>query len=190
MICPICVKNDTHRYACGDCIATTHRRLRELYAKWLATPTMLDPTRGTTGRRSPGYGSRPPARDDVLVMLDHRTHAEQLSPDDEDTALWSLLGTLHGLAQFVPGHAGQLSPRHVTMSGEVGYLLGRLAWCATQQWVADIAENVLHLHNQARAIVNDDPPAHSALVERKGARGGVPRASTRSGRQPRRWCTV
>lgn len=80
MICLVCLKNDTHRYACGDCSETARRRLRELelFAERLAIPAMLEPTRGTTGRRSPGYGSRSPARDDVLVMLDHRSHAERL----------------------------------------------------------------------------------------------------------------
>lgn len=176
MICHVCHRNDTHRYSCGDCTATTRRRLRELelYAEWLATPTMLAPTRGTTGRRSPGYGSRPPARDDALVMLDPRSTGEDIGGmDDEDAPLWSLLGTLHGLAHFVRAHCSDSGPRRVTVSGEVGYLLGRLDWCATQRWAAEVAEDVRQLHAQARSLVGDQPPEPVGTCLEAGCDGDV-----------------
>lgn len=58
---------------------------------------MPAPTRGTTGRRSPGYGSSPPARDEVLVVLDRRSIAEDIvGMDDEERPAAVLLDTLHG----------------------------------------------------------------------------------------------
>jgi hypothetical protein len=160
MICLVCLRNDAHRYSCDDCTNTTRRRLREieLYAQWLATPAMLEPTRGTTGRRSPGYSSRPPARDDVLVMLDHRSRTEPTGPDDEDTPAWSILGTLYAVATYVRGHAHDHAPRRLTLASELGYLLGRLDWCATQPWADVVLADVRQLHAQARAAAGDRPP--------------------------------
>lgn len=175
MICLVCQRSDTHRYSCDTCTETTRRRLRELelYAAWLATPTMLEPTRGTTGRRSPGYGSRPPARDDVLVMLDHRSRTEPTGPDDEDTPVWSILGTLYAVATFVRGHVGDSVPRRLTLAGELGYLLGRLDWCATQPWVDVIAADVRQLHAQARAVAGDRPPERLGTCTEQGCSGAV-----------------
>lgn len=36
MICLVCLRSDTHRYACDTCTGATRRRLRELelYAEW------------------------------------------------------------------------------------------------------------------------------------------------------------
>ena len=164
MTCLVCTRRDPAPayYACTQCIDRTRGHLRELelYAAWL--PMFTGPTGGTgTGRRTPGYGSRPPADLGVLVMLDHRSNGLVLGEDDDDSPLWSLLGTVHGCAQFVRRHATGYNPiptRNVTLVREIGYLLGRLDWCAHQPWIADLADDLARLHAQARALTRDAPP--------------------------------
>lgn len=78
----------------------------------------------------------------------------------------------------LPGHrpggpACHSRLRQVTISGELGYLLGRLDWCATQQWVADLAEDVSQLHAQARAMAGDQPPAPIGRYRAEGCHGVV-----------------
>lgn len=167
MKCLLC-KEDAHRHTCDTCLATMRRHLRwlELYTQWLHTTTMLEPTRGTTGRHQPGYGSRAPLRLEAIVMLDHRSRTDPV-PVDEDRGLgldneldpaWSILGTLTGLALAVARHAGHTrNPRDATVSSEIGYLLGSLEWCAGQPWIDDLAADIAALHAQARALVHDVP---------------------------------
>lgn len=162
--CLCCKARDTgghNRHACHHCTNHTRRQLREteLYTTWLHHTALLEPTRGTTGRRQPGYHSTPAARLEVLVMLDHRSGNQPLGEDDDDTPLWSILGTLAGLAQTVAQHADQTrNLRQATVSSEIGYLLGRLDWAAHQPWIVDLAADIASLHAQARQLAHDVPP--------------------------------
>lgn len=168
MTCLVC-KADSHRHACDPCITQTRRWLRELelYTTWLHMPTMLAPHRGTTGRRQPGYGSRPPARIEALVVLDRRSHTNPiplnqalgLGLDNDDNPAWPILGTLHGLAQYIRATLDQSPPRTVTVTGELGYLLAHIDWCAQQPWVADVIADIHDLHTQARNLAYDRPEA-------------------------------
>lgn len=167
MKCLIC-KQDSHRAACDQCVQTIRRHLRwiELYNQWLHTTTMLEPVRGTTGRRQPGYQSRPPARLEALVMLDRRSRTDPteldedrgIGLDDDTDPAWSILGTLAGLAQRVAEHAGHTrSITGATVAREIGYLLGQLEWTAGQPWITDLAADIHQLHNQARNLCHDRP---------------------------------
>lgn len=168
MNCLVC-KQDSHRHACNQCITQTRRWLRELelYTTWLHMPAMLAPHRGTTGRRQPGYGSRPPARIEALVVLDRRSHTNPiplnttlgLGLDNEDNPLWPILGTLHGLATFIRQTADHSKPRQVTVAGELGYLLAHIDWCANQPWIDDVIADIHDLHTQARGLAYDRPEA-------------------------------
>lgn len=167
MNCLVC-KHDSHRHACNPCITQTRRWLRELelYAAWLPLPLMLTPIRGDTGRRYPGYKSRSPARDDVIVMLDRRSRTDP-TPIDEDRGIgldndpaptWSILGALHGIATYIRQTADHSPPRHVTITGEIGYLLAHIDWAAGFAWVDGVIADIRNLHSQARNRVHDTPP--------------------------------
>lgn len=165
--CGIC-RGDAHRHACDGCVNDIRRRLREIemFAAWLATPTMLSPIRGAAGRRSPGFGSTPPIRLSAVVMNDPRSRTEPPPVDeargigiDEDTGVWPILGTLRILADHIREAQGHTSPTQRTLTSEIGYLLGHVDWAANHPGVVEFAAQVRRLHNQARAVSHDTPPA-------------------------------
>jgi hypothetical protein len=156
--CLICPEDAGHRYACHKCVNRMRRQLRELDDYAVIMAATLGPLRGGPSRRSPGYGSRSPARIEVLVMLDHRSRTDQRSPDDEETPTWSILGTLAGLAEYIRGHFGEPEPRAITITGTVAYLLSRVDKCAMERWVPEIAADITDLHTQVRAAAHDQPP--------------------------------
>jgi hypothetical protein len=164
--CLVC-RGDSHRHACDGCVNDIRRRLREieLHAAWLGTATMLAPIRGGLGRRSPGFGSRPPIRLTALVMTDSRSKTEPPPVDedrgigvDEDNGVWPILGTLRVLAGHIRAVREHPAPVKVTISTEIGYLLGAVDWAANHPGVAEIAAQIRHLHTQARAVAHDTPP--------------------------------
>jgi hypothetical protein len=167
MKCSIC-RADTHRYACDDCCTDIRRRLREVeaYAEWLASPTMLLPSRGGDGgRRAPGFGSRPPIRIDAVLMNDRRSRTEPPPVDeargigvDEDSGPWPILGTLRVIAGHIREARGHPLPASVTLASEVVYVLQQVDWAAGQPGIAELAKQIRQLHTQVRAVAQDAPP--------------------------------
>lgn len=169
MKCAICRHNETHRHACDPCLTDTRRRLRELelYAWWLTLPAMLEPTRGTTGRRTPGYGSRPPLRLDALAMTDPRSSTEPppfdvargIGLDEDQDSTWPIVGTLHTLANHLREHCGDRPTQasEATLYGEIGYILGHLDAVADDPGIVEFVGYVRRLHAQARAAAGDLP---------------------------------
>lgn len=186
-VCLCCEQNDAGRlYACDPCIDTIRRRLRELeqYVLILSITTM--PLRTETSRRAPGYGSRSPARDDVIVALDHRSRAGGEGPDDEDQPTRSLVGGIAALAAFVRDEQQLPPPRGgPLLSRDVGYLLGHIVWCAGRDWIDELADDVHQLHAQARRLAGDAPPGPLGACIAVGCDGFVYAASirTRDGRE-------
>lgn len=170
MACLVC-ERQSHRHACERCTATsrTHLRHVELYLAWLGCSALMAPGRGGQyGRLAPGYGSRSPGRgDDVLVLLDPRSSANALGPDDEDSPGWSALGTLRGMADHVRRYRDEapLGTAPVQVWRELGYLLGTLEWCAMQPWVPDLLADVRELHGQVRALAGDAPRSLGSCLE-------------------------
>lgn len=168
MKCTVCRKAETHRHACDTCLTDTRRRLRELelYAAWLTTTDLLSPTRGAGGRGSPGYASRPPIRLDAVALTDPRSatnpppldEARGVGLAEDAEPIWPILGTLNGLANYVRRQLGHASATFVTLSGEVGYLLGHLDRAAYEPWIDDVIADIRDLHGQARATAHDQPP--------------------------------
>lgn len=167
MKCLVCTQTDSIRYACTPCTGRIRTWLRwtELYTTWLTLPGMLEPHRGQTGRRSPGYGSRPPARLEAIVMLDKRSTQGTGEDDHEQDAHWSILGTLHGLANHVRHLADHSPPRHVTLAGEIGYLLAHIDWATHHPWIADLAADIHELHDQARNQCKDRPESCGTCIQ-------------------------
>lgn len=164
--CGIC-RGQAHRHACDGCVNDIRRRLREIevFAAWLATPTMLAPIRGAASRRAPGYGSRPPIRLTALAMTDARSKIEPPPVDeargigiDEDPDTWPILGTLRVLAGHIRTVREHPVPAKATISTEIGYLITQVDWAAGQAGVAELAAQIRHLHTQARAVAHDTPP--------------------------------
>lgn len=151
---------DLGRYTCADCAATMLRWLGEI-EDYTATLNSA-PSRGGdgSGRRSPGHGSRPPARLDIIAALDPRSVPHAIGPDDVDGDVRSILGTLTGITGWVADERRRLDEppepsRAPTIAGEVRYLLGRIDWCTRQVWIDDLADDLRQLHRQVVALAGD-----------------------------------
>lgn len=157
--CLICEKDHAgYRYACHRCETGLQRKLRHLdvYSTWLITP---QPYRGgDAGRRSPGYGSRSPARDDVIAAMDIRSDGEMHGPDDVPTPIISIPGGVRYLATWATQRDDSHDTVPKTITGSIAYLLGRVPHIALTRDVAWFADRVTILHNQARALAHDQPP--------------------------------
>lgn len=156
--CLLCDKRDAgHRYACHRCEQGLQRKLRHLetYATWFLT---AEPYRGAGGRGAPGYGSRSPARDDVIAAMDIRSDGEVYGPDDSPTPIISIPGGLRYLATWVSqlDDTTESVPKDIT--GCVAYLLGRVPHMAMLKEIERFQQQVNILYTQARALAHDRPP--------------------------------
>lgn len=174
MKCLVCLKVDSGAlYECGACQLAMVRKLREIEEYTVYVAAFTAPTRGSTGRGSPGYRSTPPVNLDKLVALDRRSRpamtdedGEPLTSRPDDTGTWtrSILGTLIGLVEWIREERDE--PRSLiaarTITGECGYLRGITGWARGQQWVDTLAEDITSLHRQVRALAHDRPPGPMA----------------------------
>src|SRR5690606_4588057 len=116
-----------------------------------------------SGRRSPGYGSRPPARLDVIAALDPRSVGHAIGPADMDGATRSILGTVRRLWAWVHTELRRLDaahhapPRDLTITRGTGSLRRYIDWCTTQPWVDDLADDLHELHAQVRQLAGESP---------------------------------
>lgn len=146
MKCLICTKTETQGvYACRDCVNRLTRVLRELEAYIDFLPYAIHPIRGVTGRMSPGYGSKAPARVDVLAALDPG------ATSDEEADVRSLPGGVAGIALSIAEARGEAS------DGSYSYIRSSLWWCAEQDWVDELASDLFDLHRIARQLAGDQP---------------------------------
>lgn len=178
---------------CPDCVNALDRIVREIGDYWTDLKDMTEPPRGNTGRMQPGYGSRSPAADDVLVALDPRSRPGDVDEDGEailrrpdDTKDWirSIPGALDGIADWVFTERADWHPPLVLphLADPVGYIRRQLRWCAQQPWIGDVADDLTEVHGQARSLAHDHPqgPLAACLVvgcEGKVFEGGPGRAA-------------
>lgn len=152
-------------YCCGQCAETMRRWLREI-EDYSAATTAAPGRGGDGGRRSPGYGSRPPARLDVMAARDPRTVPHPVGSDDIDGDVRSTLSTLDSLARWIAEEAGDLRPTHApTIASEARYLRSRIDWCRGQQWIDELAADIAELHRQCRRLAGDPPPTPVAQCQ-------------------------
>ncbi len=165
MTCLIC--HDTHsvRYGCDGCIDVMRRRLRDIETYAAMLPHLMQPLRGIAARRAPGYSSTPPVRIDALVALDPRSRPgasvdRDWDPEiDDDHAMPSILGALHSMARWIREEQELPEPsRAPTIAREIGYLLGAITWCARDQWITELFDEIHDLHGHFRRLVKDAPP--------------------------------
>ncbi|WP_158102940.1 hypothetical protein [Lentzea kentuckyensis] len=70
----------------------------------------------------------------------------------------SMLGTIHGINEGLRAELGIPARPPRELAKEIGWLLGQIDWCATQPWIADVADNIRELHSQTRRLSRDAPP--------------------------------
>ncbi len=174
LLCVLCAARDREQQSapghntCLRCRDHLTQLLREIVEYTAA----LNPTPGVggSGRRAPGFGSRPPANLHIIAALDKRTVPYALpakdAPEDLPSDVWSILGTLYGLTRFVRKERGLLIPLEPpTVTGEVRFLVDWMDWCTAQPWIEDVAEDIRELHRQVRAsaLMAPDKPVGSCL---------------------------
>jgi len=134
-------------FCCPDCVTRLTRALRELEAYAAYLPYACYPIRGTTGRMKPGYASQAPLRLDVVAFL-KRTELAPVEHDD----VRSLPSTLDSLADAIA------EAREEQRGGDpYAYIRSNLRWCATQDWVDELATDLLELHRTAQQFAQDRP---------------------------------
>ncbi len=155
-----CLRDARHRYACEHCRERMRRELREIDTYHAIIKATKDSgRRGLSERRAPGFTSQVPGRTDAIVADDIRSRSTGDGPDDEDGAVRSLLGTLHGIARWVRAEQDVSEPLgYLDVSREIGWLLPQIEWCSTQQWAGELAADIHELHHEARRIAGDSPP--------------------------------
>ncbi|SDZ55330.1 hypothetical protein SAMN05216215_109720 [Saccharopolyspora shandongensis] len=148
------------RYTCEPCAERMRRWLREI-DDYAATLTTAPGRGGDGGRRSPGYGSRPPANLDVIAALDPRSVAHVIGPDDTDDATRSIIGTVNRLCGWVHSELRRLDadhhapPRELTITRGTGWLRGYIDWCTRQVWADDLADDLRELHAQVQRLAGN-----------------------------------
>lgn len=183
--CLICDARDAgHRYACDRDIRTIQKRLREIdtYAALLAVS--VGRSRGAGGRGAPGYSSRSPANDDVIVARDFRSKAARIGPDDDLEPLQSLPASVRDITCWIREEFHEDIPRRWTVTTEIAYLVGQIDRAACSRWIVELEQQVRQVHGQARALAHDRPPAALGKCITVDCQGDVYPATIRGPRGP------
>lgn len=131
---------------CADRLRSALTEVVELYA--LLDDAVFPGTADARQRGAPGYNSHSPARDEVLVLTDSRTHAE----DDGDPH--SVLEILTSWADNVRDDAG-LTADELTAAArrDAQLLAGWLDHVAGQGWASQFADRAVQLRGEVAALV-------------------------------------
>lgn len=151
---------------CSDCLDRLREQLREVATRWAA----LDPRPGASGdersRGAPGFGSRSPAADVVVVVRDWRStrvaqvwvgsdgkvHCEpERPPLSVPAELWTL-------AVHVADARTMTGPTHMNVATIAAWLDGQLDWVTRQEGVAAFARVVRELVTQLRPLTGEPRP--------------------------------
>lgn len=146
--------------ACSPCLDRVQIWLREidLYA------SVLTPLKGSApaGRRAPGFRSTSPAKDDVIVALDLRSRPYGDGPDDGDTKLRSILGTLHGLASEIRDEFNRPTPPEPpTITSEVRFLTDWIDRRAEMDGFDEFTQDVRELRALVQGLSDLGDPVRS-----------------------------
>ncbi|WP_326565094.1 hypothetical protein VSH64_24945 [Amycolatopsis rhabdoformis] len=166
--CRVCVRQNATSvaYACNDCVNRFIRLVGELVVYGtLILPNMVQPGGGMTGRGSPGFGPRSPARDDVISALDPRSlpgdvdeHGDAVMRRPDDGATWvaSIPGRLAGLANAIAEDRDEARPGG-TLDADAGYITRNAWWLAGQSWIGEAFNDMAEVHAMARQLSGDAP---------------------------------
>jgi hypothetical protein len=141
-------------YACGDCQLRLVRKLSDIET-YLSIVSAV-PVRGAAGPHAKGYESTPPARLDVIAMLDWRTEINGASGADIDDDVLdevpNVRADLDGWSRIVH----EEHPEHPRGTGG-WFLRTRCDWIVHQPWVDEFAADIARVHGALRAACCDLP---------------------------------
>lgn len=159
-------RSDPGYTSCSDCLDRLREHLAEVGARW----AVLDPRPGAFGehgsRGAPGFGSRAPAVDTVLVMMDWRSSREarvwcgadgKIHAESERPPL-SVPAELFTLAHFVADARRMSGPDPLDVPTIVRWLDTQLDWVTRQEGVAAFARVIRELRAQLRPLTGEPSP--------------------------------
>lgn len=142
---------------CAACREHLTRQLGEIET-YLTVVSAVPSRSGDFGPHRPGFASSPPARLDVIAMLDPRTELNGFGPDDvldevpnigEDLAGWWRVAAQERDELSVPPGAG---------SGAAATALRTsIGWICRQPWVDGFAADVARVHGALARACGDQP---------------------------------
>lgn len=149
---------------CSPCLDRVRETLRDIVRRY----AMLDPTPGATGtgggRGAPGFGSRSPASDHVIAMLDRRSSATartwvaadgRVHREPERPPL-SVANVLELACWHIAEHRGVAGPaERCSVDDLVRYLDAHLDWATRQDLVVDLWHWLRALQTQLRPVTGD-----------------------------------
>ncbi|WP_031467114.1 hypothetical protein [Sciscionella sediminilitoris] len=141
---------------CADCGNRILRWLREIEACFAALSAL--PVHGGEARHAPGYGSRSPARDDVIVEMDPRSKVDE----------YENVGALAAITLWTRIIAREREieqSEHVNMPDECAFLRSHHGWILAQPWVDEYALELDEIRRRLVQLVGlaPDPPAGDCM---------------------------
>lgn len=137
---------------CTRCVNRLAWMLHDIPDLYALLDDVLEPGVGgfDAGRRAPGFGSRSPARDDVLALRDRRT----VAVDEDDPH--SVPDLLEVWADNVRDELGEAKPDGPsTVVGEARVLSRHLGHIAARPWVVEFADEITTAHRHLRRVTGD-----------------------------------
>lgn len=151
---------------CSACLDRVRERLSEVGARY----SVLDPRPGAQGDdggpRPPGFGSRSPASDHVVAVMDWRSSrvartwraADGRIHQESERPPLSVLAELFTLARHVADARGLDGPPRLTVADIAGWLDGQLDWVTRQPGVVAFDRVLRELASQLRPLTGEPRP--------------------------------
>lgn len=157
-------------YACPDCQARLVRKLADI-EDYLDIVSPVPGRSGDPGPMTGRYESRPPARLDVIAMLDPRTELNGPGEDDVLGEVPNVWAELDGWCQLVH----EEHPDHPV--GGLWLLRSYTSWIITRPWVDEFAKGISDVHAVLRRVCHDEALPAVGKCNRAGCGGDVYRRS-------------
>lgn len=145
-------------YTCPACRQHLTRQLGEI-EDYLAIVSAV-PSR-TGGPRPKGFASSPPARLDVIAMLDPRTELNGFGPDDVLDEIPNVAADLGGWWRVVCQERDDFSlpPNVLTQDAKriTTALRTNIGWICRQPWVDGFAADITRVHGALARACGDSP---------------------------------
>jgi hypothetical protein len=154
--------DERRRSACGRCEHRIRAWLRELPYQVTLLQACLTPDRApTTGNIHGGRAHSPmPVRLDVLTLLGPGADEAVTDPLGDQAGPTPLPAVIRSWAQLLAESRGKPLPRLRPGETYAGYLRAHLPYALTQEWIADLHDELAQAIRRARAITHTEPQRH------------------------------
>ncbi|MCP3805389.1 hypothetical protein NLX83_39595 [Allokutzneria sp. A3M-2-11 16] len=154
--------------ACDICAHAVDAALRQIARdyEFLLDPRNLVPGADSSGRGNPGYGSRSPARDDLIICTDPRTTYDERAE--------SAPAILSQWVREIVESTDMTAPERASVAGDIAWLLSRKVWrwVISQPWLDEFGGEVFELREHLAHIVR--PRARAVPIGPCPVPSGVP----------------